>query len=521
MPSDLCLLDHPYILTACPFDALPLGDVIPAEPLDDRTTYALLQGLLSALHYLFEHSIAGLALSSSNILAIDLSPENPRFWLTGVSSARPIPGSKIKESHATDVGIAMRVVADIHGRSSCFQDPVANAIFTDFLQSHQSGPLSAKEILHEFNTLTCGKADFPFKSKPLTANFSIKRFQLDGHAYYRKTELAQIASALFAQTVEGSQQACMKVLSTKSRKSLPDYEGEQLLHLEEMQTLFQRLGKTMGINFWPRPEPKKKKRGREEGGESIQDFCVQIRISYHAPSKMWNLSQLINATRPTDPLNISDLDSGVEVGGDVECEGLYVDPSIFESACRLLRVSPPAKFPESDDDGRAKRFRSAGGQRDDLVLADAKLLGTATFRRSSRTVSYGGTEYSETNALQLFTHAAFGGLHRAISQSRFLPQSLKILCQGQPVKVFPESQCRSLTESQSEGLFAFTKHRQARHKTDQEQHKESTENWVREQLKRRRHSRADIKRHAIVNGYLQPVNDRLESVSCSSSVPPP
>lgn len=471
--SDVCLLDHPYILTACPFDTLPLADAIECEPLNDRTAYALFRGILSALADLYKNGIADIAISSANILVADLSPENPRFWLTGISSGRPISEDKIKERHSADVNAAMRIIKDARDGPDYFQDPAANAIFTGVLQALESKPLSATEILDKFETLTDGDAYFPFKSENLIKVFPIKLFQFGDQAYL-------IARALFARTAKGSQQAYTRVLSTKPRESLPGHEGEQLLHWEEAQTLFRRLDEIVGFGFWSSLEParkKKRERGREEEreGESVRDFRIQMRITYHAPSKMWNLSQLRNAIPPTDLLEITDPNHYVEVGGDAECEGLYIDFLTFEHACRLLRVSPPPNFPESAADPRADQFRSVNSYKGDLVLADEKLLGTAIFKRSSRTMYYGGTEYSEANAVQLFTQGTFEGLHRGISQSRYPPQSLKIFCQGQSTQDIPESLCQSLTESLSEDSPDFTRRQYARPNPDQGQPENFTE----------------------------------------------
>lgn len=517
--SYVCLLDHPYILTACPFDSHSLADVIGDEPLNDRTAYTLLRETLSTLDYLYKKGIAGITLSPTSIQVADLSPENPRFWLTGISSARPILRGKIKERHSADVDMAMRIIADARGGPDYFQDPVANIIFTGLLQALQSESLSAQEILAKFEILVGQDVSFPFKSENLTRAFSIKRFQLDDQVYYRKIELARIARALFAQTAKGSQQAYTRILSTKPSKI---HEGEHLLHWGVAQKVFRRLDKDVTIGFWTRLEPATKtKRGREGGGEGkekcIQDFDIQIRITYHAPSRMWNLSQLINAIGPIDFPEIEDANHYVEVGGDAACEGLYVDLPTFERACRLLRVSPP-KSSENDPNPKAEQFRFVSSK-GDLVLADEQLLGTAIFRRSSRTLYYGGTEYPEGRAVQLFPQGTFENLHHGISESRCPPQSLKILCQGQPAQDFPESQCLSLTESQSDDGLAF-KRRCASPNPDRGPAKKKTltEQWLTEQSTRRRYSGPDIWKSVTVGGHLQPVDDGLEDVtSCSPS----
>lgn len=234
------------------------------------------------------------------------------------------------------------MIVNCSSNLNCFQDPVANDIFDGFLLALQYNPPSAKEILDLFATLTDGHADYPFKLEYLTAIFSIKKFQFGRQVYYRKTEVAQVASALCAPIDENSQDAYTRVLSTKSNQTLPEHEGEQVLHWQEIQKLFARLGKTQGVSFW---FPETSKREKKAVEVSMQDFHVRLRISCHVPSKMWNLTQLINAIRPVDAIDIGDPDVCVDVGGDADCKGLYVDLDTIERACRLLRVSPPPKPP--------------------------------------------------------------------------------------------------------------------------------------------------------------------------------
>ena len=400
---------------------------------------------------------------------------------------------KIKARHSADVNAAMRIVKDARGDPDYFHDPAANAIFTEFLQTPQSTPLFAKEIIDKFGKLTDGEAYFPFRTENLTKVFPIKLFQFNGQDYYRKTELAAIARALFAETIKGSQPPYLKVLITKPSESLPGHEGEQLLHWKEAQTLFHRFDviKCLDVTSSLKPARKKQRErdGKREGeGENVRNFRIQIQITYHVTSKMWNLSQLLKAIPPTDLLEMREPDHCVEVGGSAEHEGLYVDLPTFEHACCLLGVSPPPKFPESTTDPSTNQFHSVNSQKGDLVLADEKLLGTAVFERSSKTMHYGGTKYSEADAVQLFPPSTFKGLHRAILQSRYPPQSLKMLCQGQPTQASTKSLCETLTESLPDDPLHFTWRQHAHLKLDQEQPENPTEEWLEEQSKRRRRS---------------------------------
>jgi hypothetical protein len=475
---DLCLLDHSYILTDCPHDAVSLADRISYEPLDDRTTYVLLQGILSAIRVLFNNGITHGAITSSNILVADLSPKNPRFWLTGFLPTRPMSQDKIKESHSADVGRALRTIAEACGDSDYFEDPAANTIFAGFLQALQSKTLSIKEILDEFNTLTYGSVDTPFQRVYLSKVFLIEQVQFDDQVYYWKIELAQMARAFLAQNTEKSQAAYENILRTKSRKNLSDRAGKELLHSNEAEKLFCRLG--MDFDVCAKLRPKRKR-------HCIYELPIRIQLTHHAPSGMWNLSQLINAIPPTELLDIGNLKDCVEVGGDTKSEGLYVDFSTFEHACRLLGVS----LPESNPNPGANQFQLVNSGNGDLVLVEEKLLGTPIFRRSSRTMYYGSTEYSEASALQLCIERNFESLRRGILQSRHPPQSVEELYQRQQTQEFPESKFQSLTESQSENMLDFHFRPRVCSTQHQDQLERSTEDWVDEQTQRMRYQKVE------------------------------
>jgi hypothetical protein len=161
-PIGLCVLDHPYILSPCPFDAFPLSDVIEYGYLNGRTAYALLRGILYVLHYLLRDGIVGVSMTSRNILIggdlpyTDPSSETPRFWLSGVSSARRIPADTIKERHSADVVTAIRIITDNCAGPNYFQDPMANDILLGLPRDLPSKPLTAREILDEFESVTNG-----------------------------------------------------------------------------------------------------------------------------------------------------------------------------------------------------------------------------------------------------------------------------------------------------------------------------------------------------------------------------
>ncbi|KLJ06232.1 hypothetical protein EMPG_10342 [Blastomyces silverae] len=468
-------------------------EMLEFEQRDDRTTYALFECILSTLHSLFSNGVAGVAITSSNILVEDLHPGSPQFWLTGVSSARPLPENEIEESHSADVKAVMRIFTEDRESQNYFQHPVANSFFAEFLDASKSGALSAQRILDKFASATQADADHRFKQCYLTAKVAVERVQSNGQTYYQKAGVARVASALFSETADGSQEAYTKVLSTRSRYRISGYEEYQLLHREEVHKMFERLGRSPAYDFGAHERKQKPRRtgNREEADRGMQEICLKMPISSHAPSNMWNILQLINAIRPAHSLDIGDPEFAVEVGGDANCEGFYVDFNYFENACRLLHVIPPAKFPESpDDDSPAKSFRSACNQEDNIVVADKKLLGAAVLKRSSRSMYHCGTEFSETEILDQFPRVTFEGLHRAIFRFNCPPYDLRLLCQEQPEEALPESQCVNMTESHSSRPPSFSILR-ARRIAGRPRSKARVAEWVSEQATRRRRSRGE------------------------------
>lgn len=137
--KDICILKHPYVLTAYPHGAELLADKIVHEPLDQRSTYVLLDGILSTADFLINNGLQHGNITPSNILVADLSPEDPYFWLVGFSSMKPISEDTTKSDKYIDVTMAMWMITHIRGGSTYFEDPAADAIFTGFCRLSSPG----------------------------------------------------------------------------------------------------------------------------------------------------------------------------------------------------------------------------------------------------------------------------------------------------------------------------------------------------------------------------------------------
>lgn len=320
--------------------------------------------------------------------------------------------------------------------------------------------------------------------------------------------------AALARESERCSKAYHKILCTKSSEGLTS-EGEELLHWKETQTLFHRIGLLEGIDFQAEIEPNRKRPRR-----SLLEFKIPVRITYHTPSRMWNLSQLTNAIPPNESLETVNPQHCVEVRGDPELEGLYVDFNTFQHACELLGVSVPASALDSDADPRAEQFLSVDMREGDLVIAEEKLLlGIAMFKRSSRTMYYGDMTYSEVTALQLCTEHDLGNMHRGIIQSSYPPQNIKALCRRRRTQESCETERYSLTESDDpDSIRPFVLHRHPSSNTDHTCNTKFTEEWVDQQTKRRRRApiSANMKSQKVVGGYLVPANDEYLEYAKSS-----
>ncbi|KAI1910729.1 hypothetical protein LOZ39_005814 [Ophidiomyces ophidiicola] len=495
-PIAVRVTDHPYLLTSCPFDTASLADTILDEPLNDRTAYALLKALLSVLMYLFYHNIAGVAISSENILVATLSPEEPRFWLTGISSARHFRNAGLQERHYADVKKAMKLIEDNTHAPHYFKDPAVNHIFTESLHALKSTNLFAQDILTTFDNFTAGKAAFPFKSEFLTATFRIGKVNYKGESFFPAWGIAWIASALFAETKSGAKKAREKVLSIKPLITIPGHEEEPHLSLDEIKGILARLGKTVGTDFILPRRPDRRSRPEEQQAkqeESEEVFSAKIRITYHSTFKMWNLSQLLNAPMPEhSPPN---LETFIIVCGDANCEGIYVTEEFFEMYSRPLKESPPmALMPMNSTGGYISQPNPKFGCK---ILADAALLGTATFDYFSRTIHYGNFSYSENDARRIFPAATFKGIYRVLSPHSSpsiaptfpdseQPENPKKRKREERIEYSTDTDTDTDTNTDNKKFTLFTRLLSRKRARSEREADSRTERWVHDQLSRKR-----------------------------------
>ena len=451
--------------------------------LNQREAYTLLDGLLSTTNYLINQGLLHGDITSNNILVEDLSPKNPRFWLTGFASARPVSTHMIETERATDVHMVMKTIASVLPGPDYFEDPVANAIFTETFQAFPGTTLTAKQILDRFNALTHGEGDFPFQVHRLTKVFTMDQFKVRDHTYYLKSDVARVIWAMLAHDAPGCQEAYDKVLRTKPSVHASQALGKELLRWEDAQKLFHIYSPKECLDY-PKLEPKGTNRTN-----CSRNFPISIHVTCYTSCSMWNLSRLVTSMRLLDPVSFGKPKRYIEVGGDLQFEGSYVDLDTFRHACDLLDVSSPSYPKDTYPDPRSDDFSSVDSYSGDLVLVEkGLLLGAAIFKRSSKTMFYGGIEFSEISAVELSKQRNFKGLQHGLQQSGTAPQDIDRLWQTWPIQRAPESQYESLTESAD--TFRFT-WRQAPDSTQgQAQSKNYIEEWVGEQMKRRRVGRS-------------------------------
>ena len=466
--------------------ALVLTDLISDDGfLHQREAYTLLDGLLSATNYLINEGLLHGDITSNNILVEDLSPKIPRFWLTGFASAKPVSTHMTETERAADVHMVVQMIASVRPGPKYFEDPIANDIFTETFQAFPDTTLTAKQILDRFNELTHGKGDFPFRVHRLTKVFAMEQFTFRDHTYYLKNDVARAIWAMLAHDVSGCQEAYDKVLRTKPSVQASQALGEELLCWEDAQKLIQMYSAKDCLDY-PKLAPKWNSRTH-----CTRNFPISIHVTCYTPSSMWNLSRLVTSMRLLDPVSFGKPKRYVEVGGDSEFEGSYVDLETFRDACDLLDVSSPPCPKDTYSDPRSEEFLSVDSYSGDMVLVEeGLLLGAAIFKRSSRTMIYGGIELSEISALELSKQRNFKGLQHGLQQSGTAPQDTDRLWQAWPTQRASESQYESLTES--EDTFRFTSRRAPDPTEGQAQSKNYIEEWVGEQMKRRRVGRSAV-----------------------------
>ncbi|KAI1934934.1 hypothetical protein LOZ66_005482 [Ophidiomyces ophidiicola] len=403
-----------YILSPCPFDTDSLSELVHSQPLSNTSTYILLQELLTDLRLLYYSGVAGIPLSLTNIRISSLSPENPQIWLTAISSAQfQLDEYHLQKQHYEDVKQAVVLIQSCCFPLTPFSDPVANTIYSTLLWDLQVENLSAEETLSRFDPLAGGEVNTPFSSAYLNAVFSLTEIEYRGEIYYLKPEIVRIALAIFCRNTEKGLNAQKMISSAKTSKIVPGYEKE-LLSLEQITSLFEDLGKP--FNFHVEKVDPIKKRRREKDEKRIEGFRVKMEIIYHSPSRMWNVSHLLHGLNPQNSLELAALCEGVEVAGDSDFEGIYVDTNRFQAICSKLNVSGVLELPKIAD-FRDDMFQGIMGQSRYVVIADNALIGTAFFDRSERTMSYVNVNYTEADIDKAFPPTIFKGVHRAISSS--------------------------------------------------------------------------------------------------------
>ncbi|KAI1982552.1 hypothetical protein LOZ53_006265 [Ophidiomyces ophidiicola] len=368
--------------------------------------------LLTNLQLLYNAGVAGVPISPTKIRISSLSPENPQIWMTGISSAQfNLDEYDLRKQHYTDVKDALDLIQKNCPDSQPFSDPIANNIFSKLLQDLQFKNLSAKESLMRFDPLLGEGAKIPFSSAYLHTIFPLKEIEYCGEIYYRKAEIVCIALAIFCRNTENACNARQAISCAKASKIVPGYKKE-LLSLEQIHSLFSNFGKP--FSFHVEKLDTIKKRRREKNEERIEDFRVKMEISYHSPSGRWNISQLLHGLNPQNSLELADLCEGVEVAGDSDYEGIYVDANRFQAVCSKLNVSGFFELPEVVD-STADMFDGIMGQRRHVAIADNALIGTAFFDRSLRMMEYIGVNYTEAGIHKTFPPDVFRDVHRAIS----------------------------------------------------------------------------------------------------------
>ena len=453
------------------------------EYLDQREAYTLLSGLLSATDYLINEGFLHGDITSNNVLVEDLSPNTPRFWLTGFAFAGPVSTHMIETERATDVHMVMQTIASVRPGPDYFEDPVANAIFTEVFQAFPDTIHTARQVLDRFNALTLGREDFPFQETCLRKVFAIDQFRFGDHSYYLKSDIARCVWAMLAHDTLGCQEAYDKVLRTKPSVKASQAIGKELLRWEDAQKLFEIYSPKECLDY-PRLKPKGNSRTH-----CTRNFPISIHVTCYTPSSMWNLSRLVTSMRLLDPVSFGKPERYIEVGGDAQFEGSYVDLDTFRRACDLLDVSPPVCPKDTYTDPRSDEFSSVDSYSGDLVLVEkGLLLGAAIFKRSSKTMFYGGMEFSEISAVELSKQRNFKGLQNGLQRSGTAPQDIDRLGQGWPTQRAPESQYESLTESAD--TFRFTWSRAPDPTQGQAESKNYIAEWVGEQMKRRRVGRS-------------------------------
>lgn len=270
-----------------------------------------------------------------------------------------------------------------------------------------------------------GIVGFPFRVRTLQRTFSLRATC----GYYRKTELATIIRTHFAYNVSKAQKANARVLGMIGTKDLAGFPGEDFLHWKDAEILFRQLGCDMDL------EPFSKRQQCEK------EFIMMFKVMFHERWNIWNVSHLAAVKLPSDVFPVAKAKVVIEVLGERDVEGVYVDAPTFLELCNSLDAY--TWFDKGIDTSSGSLPPQHG-----FLLADRKLLfGTASFDLSSLIVTYCSREYTETEALRLCKEYGLAALEAGIMRLKKPPRLIDSVLGLWNSNDCSQSQAQSIPES--------------------------------------------------------------------------
>lgn len=261
-------------------------------------------------------------LNTENVIIDSLSPL--RFILANLSYACKHTNN-FDIHHETDVRMAVQTVLESSPKTFP-QDPVARSIFEDLQSKMRKRLVLAKEFQHAFDPITVrGGPDYPFSQTSFNRTYPLNHMR--GRCY-RRSDISAIARAHLSEDIYRAWKIHQKISQIDAVRHLPKSFGDYI-DWKAVQSIMDEVG-CCELDFSP--------------PRFSSEIDVPINITRHKALDLWNISQLLAARHPMDPVDIQPR-RAVRILGEQVVTGLYVDSQTFSDTCNRivgLKILEPA-----------------------------------------------------------------------------------------------------------------------------------------------------------------------------------
>ena len=267
-------------------------------------------------------------------------------------------------------------------------DPAFRSLLDRSIQKN----VSASQVCRSVEDFAAEYAGCPFKTLWITKEMSIKRI-VDGNNAegLRLLDLLRIVLHYDAKDVKPMEKLIKKVIRRERLFLLGD---ETYCYLEDAQRLLHHL-KTQSLSLMLDLCPP----WHSEACWYETKHRIDVPISYHGPSKMVNITQVLNLLADEEARSFEDILPAIqELRGLPQWEGHYIDvESMYQVLGKLgLKMGeiqeqhPISRYAFSDND--SNHF---------VIVATSEMIGLIFLNRNGKTVKWNGREQTIDDAIKV------------------------------------------------------------------------------------------------------------------------